>query len=96
MFAEQKTPGTLDVWGEPFTFRRVPLFFNLRMDPYERAQITSNSYYAWSLKKAYFAYGAQAIVAAFIETFKEYPPAQRPQSFSVDQIMEKLQQPTTD
>jgi hypothetical protein len=43
--------------------------------PYERAQITSNSYYAWTLKKAYFAYGAQAIVAAFIETFKEFPPA---------------------
>jgi arylsulfatase A-like enzyme len=96
VFAEQKTPGTLDIWGEPFTFRRVPLFFNLRMDPYERAQITSNSYYAWGLKKAYFAYGAQAIVAAFIETFKEFPPAQRPQSFSVDQIMEKLQQPETD
>jgi hypothetical protein len=57
VFAEQKTPGTLDIWGEPFTFRRVPLFFNPRMDPYERAQITSNSYYAWTLKKAYFAYG---------------------------------------
>ncbi|MGH7063109.1 MAG: arylsulfatase [Stellaceae bacterium] len=96
VFAEQKTQGTLDIWGEPFTFRRFPLMFNLRMDPYERAQITSNSYYAWTMHKAYLLFGAQAIVAAFIGTFKEFPPRQRPQSFSVDQIMEKLQQPTND
>jgi C-terminal region of aryl-sulfatase len=96
VFAEQKTPGTLDIWGEPFTFRRFPLIFNLRMDPYERAQITSNSYWDWTIHKAYLLMGAQAIVAAFIGTFQEFPPAQRPQSFSVDQIMEKLQQPTND
>ena len=51
MFYEQKTAGTLDIWGEPFTPRRFPLFFNLRMDPYERAQITSNEYYAWTIHK---------------------------------------------
>ena len=96
VFAEQKTPGTLDIWGEPFTFRRLPLFFNLRMDPYERAQITSNTYWDWSLHKGYLLIGAQAIVAEFIGTFKEFPPTQRPQSFSLDQIMEKLQQPTND
>jgi arylsulfatase A-like enzyme len=96
VFAEQKTPGTLDIWGEPFTFRRFPLIFNLRMDPYERAEITSNTYWDWTIHKAYLLMGAQAIVAAFIGTFKEFPPAQRPQSFSIDQIMEKLQQPTND
>jgi arylsulfatase A-like enzyme len=96
VFAEQKTPGTLDIWGEPFTFRRMPLLYNLRMDPYERADITSNSYYAWMLHKGYLLVAGQAIVAEFIETFKEFPPRQRPQSFSIDQIMEKLQQPTTD
>ncbi|HMK69195.1 MAG TPA: sulfatase-like hydrolase/transferase, partial [Stellaceae bacterium] len=96
VFAEQKTQGTLDVWGEPFTSRRVPLFFNLRMDPYEKAQITSNIYWDWTINKAYLAYGAQAIVASFIETFKEFPPRQRPSSFSVDQIMDKLMQPTSD
>ncbi len=96
VFAEQKTQGTLDIWGEPFTFRRLPLFFNLRMDPYERAEITSNSYYAWTIHKAYLLMAGQAIVAAFIGTFKEFPPRQRPQSFSVDQIMEKLQQPAND
>jgi hypothetical protein len=92
----RKTQGTLDIWGEAFTFRRLPLFFNLRMDPYERAEITSNSYYAWTIHKAYLLMAGQAIVAAFIGTFKEFPPRQRPQSFSVDQIMEKLQQPAND
>ena len=93
VFYEQKTPGTLDIWGEPFTARRLPLFFNLRMDPYERAQITSNSYYAWTLHKPYLLYGAQAIAAEFVATLKEYPPHQRPQSFNLDQIMERLQRP---
>jgi arylsulfatase A-like enzyme len=96
VFYEQKTPGTLDIWGEPFTARRLPLFFNLRMDPYERAQITSNSYYAWTMHKAYLMMGAQAIAAEFIGTFKDYPPRQKPQSFNLDQIMERLQTPTND
>ena len=96
VFAEQKTAGTLDIWGEPFTVRRLPLFYNLRMDPYERADITSNTYWDWSIRKAYLLMAGQTIVAEFIATFKDYPPRQRPQSFSVDQIMEKLQQPTGD
>ena len=93
VFFEQKTAGTLDIWGEPFTSRRLPLFFNLRMDPYERAQITSNEYFAWTLHKAYLAYGAQAIAGEFVESFKDFPPRQKPQSFNLDQIMEKLQHP---
>jgi arylsulfatase A-like enzyme len=96
VFAEQKTAGTLDIWGEPFTVRRVPLVYNLRMDPYERADVTSNTYWDWSIRKLYLLMAGQAIVGAFIATFKDYPPRQRPQSFSVDQIMEKLQQPTGD
>jgi arylsulfatase len=96
VFAEQKTAGTLDIWGEPLTFRRMPLLFHLRMDPYERAEITSNTYWNWTLKKGYLMLAAQAIVAEFIATFKEFPPSQRPQSFGIDQIMEKLQQPTND
>ena len=63
------------------------------MDPYERAQITSNFYYAWTLHKPYLLYGAQAIAAEFVATLKEYPPHQRPQSFNLDQIMERLQRP---
>ncbi len=96
VFFEQKTPGTLDVWGEPFTPRRLPLYFNLRMDPYERAQITSNEYFAWTMHKGYLMYGAQAIAGAFAATLKEYPPRQRPQSFNLDQIMNQLKQPTDD
>ena len=96
VFDEQKTPGTLDIWGEPFTSRRLPLYFNLRMDPYERAQITSNSYYAWTMHKVYILYEAQAITARFIGTLNEFPPRQKPQSFNLDQIMEKLRTPTDD
>jgi arylsulfatase A-like enzyme len=96
VFAEQKTPGTLDIWGEPFTFRRLPLLYNLRMDPYERADITSNTYFDWFLRRAFLVEEGQAIVAAFISTFKEFPPRQRPQSFSIDQIMEKMNQPAND
>ena len=72
------------------------MFFNLRMDPYERAQITSNTYYAWTMHKAYLAYGAQAIAGQFIESLKKFPPRQKPQSFNLDQIMTRLQQPTDD
>jgi arylsulfatase A-like enzyme len=93
VFYEQKTPGTLDIWGEPFTARRVPLIFNLRMDPYERAQITSNEYYAWSMHKLYRLFGAQAIAGAFVDSLKEFPPRQKPQSFNLDHVMEQLQHP---
>jgi arylsulfatase len=96
VFAEQKTTGTMDIWGEPFTFRRVPKLYNLRMDPYERADITSNTYWDYFTRRGFMLMAGQAIVAEFIATFKEYPPRQRPQSFSIDQIMEKLQQPTGD
>jgi arylsulfatase A-like enzyme len=59
VFAEQKTAGTLDIWGEPFTVRRVPLIYNLRMDPYERADITSNTYWDWSLRKMHLLMGSR-------------------------------------
>jgi hypothetical protein len=70
---------------------RVPYIFNLRRDPYERAQITSNTYYDWLLDHAYFLVPAQSYVANFIATFKEFPPRQKAASFSLDQVMEKLQ-----
>ena len=81
VFSEQKTPGTLDVWGEPFTERRLPLYFNLRMDPYERAQITSNSYFAWTMHKVYLLYGAQAIAGAFVEIFEGISAASKAAEF---------------
>jgi arylsulfatase A-like enzyme len=69
IFAEQRAEGTLRVWAEPFTPLRVPLIFNLRTDPYERAQITSNTYYDWVLDHAFMLVPAQAAVAKFLETF---------------------------
>ena len=93
VFCEQKTEGTLQVWREPFTCMRAPTMFNLRMDPYERAEITSNTYNDWLLRRSFLVVPAQAIVGKFIATFKEFPPRQRPSSFSVDQVMEQLQKP---
>jgi arylsulfatase len=90
VFMEQRRVGTLEVWGEPFTQLRIPKFFNLRTDPFERADYTSNTYWDWYLSKAYLLLGAQTIVAKFLETFKEFPPRQKAASFTIDQIMEKM------
>jgi arylsulfatase len=92
VFMEQRATGTLEVWAEPFTPLRAPKMFDLRADPYERADITSNTYWDWMVDHAYIMYGAQAGVARFLETFKEFPPSQRPATFTIDQAMEKLQQ----
>jgi arylsulfatase A-like enzyme len=91
IFAEQRATGTLRVWSEPFTPLRAPLIFNLRTDPYERAQITSNTYYDWVLDRSFVAVPSQAIVGNFLKTFMEFPPSQKPASFSIDQVMEQLQ-----
>jgi arylsulfatase len=93
IFLEQKAQGTLRVWMEPFVELRVPLIFNLRRDPYERAEQTSNTYYDWLLDRAYLLVPAQDYVAAFLETFKESPPRQKAASFSLDQVMETLTRP---
>jgi arylsulfatase A-like enzyme len=91
-FCEQRVEGTLQVWREPFTCLRAPMMYNLRMDPYERASITSNTYNEWVLRRSFLAVPAQALVAQFIATFKEFPPRQRPSSFGIDQIMEQMQE----
>jgi len=91
MFLEQKAYTTLRAWIEPWTELRVPLIFNLRRDPYERAYRTSNTYYDWLIDRVFFLVPAQAYVGQFLETFKEFPPRQKPASFSIDQVMEKLQ-----
>jgi len=93
IFMEQKSAGTFRVWMEPFVPLRVPLILNLRRDPYERAPVTSNTYFDWLIDRAYLLVPAQAYVAQFLETFKEYPPRQKAASFSLDQVMEKLNNP---
>jgi arylsulfatase A-like enzyme len=90
IFMEQRVEATFQAWMEPFVPLRVPLIFNLRRDPYERSQITSNTYYDWLLDRAYLLVPAQAYVGNFLETFKEFPPRQKAASFSLDQVMEKL------
>jgi arylsulfatase A-like enzyme len=94
IFMEQKAAGTFRVWQEPFVPMRTPFICNLRRDPYERATITSNSYYEWMIDRAYMFVPAQTYVAKFLETFKEFPPRQKAASFSLDQVMEKLAPPT--
>ena len=94
VFMEQRVQGTLQVWAEPFVTLRIPKIFNLRRDPYERADITSNTYWDWMIDHAYALYGAQAIVGRFLQTFQEYPPRQKAASFTVDQVFEELGTPS--
>jgi arylsulfatase A-like enzyme len=92
VFEEQRAMGTMRIWAEPFTKLRLPKAFNLRSDPYERADITSNTYYDWMISDGAGIFAAsQPIVAQFLASFKDYPPSQRPSSFSIDQIVEKMQ-----
>ena len=93
IFMEQKLAGTLGVWMEPFVPLRIPLIFHLRRDPYERAQITSNTYFDWLLDHAFFLVPAQQYVGNFMATFAEFPPRQKAASFSLDKVMEKITAP---
>jgi arylsulfatase len=77
VFLEQRAKGTLELWAEPFTALRVPKLFNLRTDPFERADTTSNTYWDWYMNKAYLILAAQRIVAEFLQTFAEFPPRQK-------------------
>jgi len=90
VFLEQREPGTLQVWAEPFTPLRVPKLFDLHADPYERADITSNTYWDWMMAKSYVGLAGAAIIQPFLATFKEFPPSQRPATFTIDQAMERL------
>jgi arylsulfatase len=90
IFMEQRVEATLQAWAEPFVPLRVPLLFNLRRDPFERAQLTSNTYYDWLIDRVYLFVPAQAYVGQFLASFKEYPPRQKAASFSLDKVMEKL------
>jgi arylsulfatase A-like enzyme len=91
VFMEQRMQGTMGIWGEPFVPLRVPKLFNLRTDPFERADVTSNTYYDWFIDNNYIALAATAIVTQFLETFKEFPPRQEAPSFTIDQVVEKLE-----
>ncbi len=92
VFMEQRVKGTLQIWAEPFVTLRVPKILNLRTDPYEMADVTSNTYYDWLLDHAFMLVPAQAYVGNFISTFKDYPPRQKAASFNLDEVLKKMQE----
>jgi arylsulfatase len=90
VFMEQRAK-QLACWSEPFVSLRIPKMFHLRRDPFERADENSNTYYDWMIDHAYLLYGAQALVAQQIQSFREFPPRQKPASFNLDRVLEQLQ-----
>ncbi len=90
MFTEQRAHG-FDVWQEPLVTLRVPKLFNLRRDPFERADHETFGYTRWRLDRIFLLVPAQAFVGNFIGTFKEYPPRQKPGSFNLDRVLASLQ-----
>jgi arylsulfatase len=95
VFMEQRQEGLLKIWMEPFTPLRLPKMYDLRADPFEQADITSNTYYDWVLRHAFLIVPAQQFAAKFLETFKEFPPRQPPASFNLDEVMRKLSAATS-
>jgi arylsulfatase len=95
IFLEHRYPQTLRAWAEPWTPLRIPLLFNLRRDPYERANITSNTYYDWYLDRAYVLLPAAEYIGTFLATFQEYPPRQKPGSFTIGDAAAMIEQGAT-
>lgn len=82
---------TLACWFEPFVRLRAPKMFNLRRDPFERADENSNTYWDWVISHAYLVYAMQGLVAQQIEAFKKFPPRQKPASFNLDAVLRTLE-----
>lgn len=94
VFLEQRAHG-FDVWQEPFVQLRVPKLFSLRADPFERADHEGMDYSRWRIDRVFLLVPAQAFVVNWLQSFREFPPRQKPASFGIDQVMEKLtQQPS--
>jgi arylsulfatase A-like enzyme len=91
VFCQMKEPGGFQVWYEPFDCLRIPKLFNLRMDPYERADVVSDQYDDWRVKNAFLMGWMTFYAAGFLDTFVEYPPSQAPASFTIDQIEKEVE-----
>jgi arylsulfatase len=89
VFSEQRKEGTMGVWAEPFTTLRLQKIFNLMQDPYERADITSNTFWDWQINHVGSMYGVMDDVFKFAATFKDYPPRSSPPSFNPANVMEE-------
>jgi arylsulfatase A-like enzyme len=92
VFLEQRAEG-LDVWQDPLVALRFPKLFDLRADPFERAQTDAGDYHRWRVEHAFALVPAQAYVAKHLATYQKFPPRQKPGSFSLDSVLEKLHQP---
>ncbi|PSH63038.1 arylsulfatase [Phyllobacterium sophorae] len=90
VYAEQRLAGTMGVWAEPFTKLRLQKTYNLFQDPFERADITSNTFWDWQINHVGQVYGAMDEVFGFVATFKEFPPRSFPPSFVPATIMEEM------
>jgi arylsulfatase len=93
VFYEQRAK-TMQLWAEPFVELRIPKIFNLRRDPFERADENANSYWDWVLEHIFAIYPAQALAAEQLQTLVEFPPRQKPAAFNLDRILEKMQDAT--
>ncbi len=91
VFLDQRAEG-LDVWQEPLVALRFPKLIDIKADPFERAQADAGDYARWRVEHAFALVPAQAYVAKHLETYKAFPPRQKPGSFSMDQVLEKLHQ----
>jgi arylsulfatase len=94
VFAEQRSHG-FGVWEEPFVDLRLPAIYDLRADPFERANQESIGYPAWRIERLYLLVPAQAYVANWLASFQEFRPRQKPASFSLDQVMQRIQEGAT-
>jgi arylsulfatase len=88
VFSEQRKEGTMGIWAEPFTTLRLQKIFNLFQDPFERADITSNTFWDWQIDHVGLAYGMMDDVFKFVETFQEFPPRSFPPSFNPANVLE--------
>ncbi|MEM9397480.1 MAG: arylsulfatase [Pseudomonadota bacterium] len=89
VFAENRAK-TMALWAEPFVTLRLFKLFHLRRDPFERADHNSNTYWDWMIDKAPWGYAGSAATAQFLQTFREYPPSQRPDSWSITKLTDRF------
>jgi len=93
VFWEQRAYG-FDVWQEPFVTLRFPKLFNLRTDPFERADNEGMGYGQWRAERMFALAPAQAFVGKYLQSFAEFPPRQKPGSFSLGDAMDKISKGT--
>ncbi|HEV9038451.1 MAG TPA: hypothetical protein VGQ51_17565 [Puia sp.] len=90
-FIQQNHEG-LEIWSKGFEKLRLPYFYDLYADPFERGD-KSIEYDVWMVHHAYLMYGAQALVGRWLQSFREFPPRQKPASFNLDEVMRKMSEP---